>query len=70
VETDVRTAERLLHDLPYLCFGMKSFYLLNTEGRPDVLLRRLDVCNLEQFEASGHRRESERKILIVRTDDA
>jgi len=24
---------------PYLCFGKKSFYLLNTEGHSDVLLR-------------------------------
>jgi hypothetical protein len=35
----------------------------NTDGHPDVLLRRLNVllrrpngCNLEQFEASRHRR--------------
>jgi hypothetical protein len=35
---------------------MESFYLLNTEGHPDVLLRRLNGCNLEQFETFGHRR--------------
>jgi hypothetical protein len=30
----------------------------------------LDVCNLEQFEASGHRKESGRKVLVDQTDDA
>jgi hypothetical protein len=35
-----------------------------------VLLRRLDGCNREQFEAFGHRGTSGRKVLVVRTDDA
>jgi hypothetical protein len=35
-----------------------------------VLLRRSDECNLEQFEASRHKREFERKVLVVRTDVA
>jgi hypothetical protein len=48
----------------------KSFYLPNTERRPDVLLRRPSGCNREQFEASRHRLESGRKVLVVRTDDA
>jgi hypothetical protein len=35
-----------------------------------VLLRRLDGCNREQFEAPGYRGMSRRKVLVVRTDDA
>jgi hypothetical protein len=35
-----------------------------------VLLKRLDGCKLEQFEASRHRGRSGRKVLVVRTDDA
>jgi len=35
-----------------------------------MLLRRSDGCNREQFEASGHRGASGRKVLVVRTDDA
>jgi hypothetical protein len=54
----------------YLCFGKKSFYFSNTERRPNVLLKRPDGCNLEQFKVSGHRRESGWKVLIVRTNDA
>jgi hypothetical protein len=54
---------------PYLCFGTKSVYLSNTEGCPAVLLRRPNGCNLDQFEASEHRRRSELKVLVVRTDD-
>jgi len=48
---------------PYLCFGTKSFSLSNTERLPNG-------CNLEQLEASRQRGRSERKVLIVRTDDA
>jgi hypothetical protein len=55
---------------PYLCFERKSFYLSNTERCPDVLLRRLNGCNLEQFEASRHRWELGRKVLVVQTDVA
>lgn len=55
---------------PYLCLKRKSFYLSNTERRPDVLLRRLNECNLEQFEASGHEREFRRKVLVVQMDVA
>jgi hypothetical protein len=35
-----------------------------------VLLRRTDGYNREQFEASGHRGMSRRKVLVVRTYDA
>jgi len=35
-----------------------------------VLLKRLDRCKLEQFEASQHRGRSGQKVLVVRTDDA
>jgi hypothetical protein len=55
---------------PYLCFGKKSHSWSNTKWRPDVLLKRLDRCKLEQFEASRHRGGSGRKVLVVRTDDA
>jgi hypothetical protein len=55
---------------PYLCLEMKSFYLSNTKRRPDVLLRRPNKCNLEQFEASGHRWESGWKVLIVHMEVA
>jgi hypothetical protein len=53
---------------PYLCLEWKSFYLLNTERQPDVLLRRPNGCNLEHFEASRYIWESERKVLVVRTN--
>jgi hypothetical protein len=55
---------------PYLCFGKKSHIWSNTERCPDMLLRRPEGCNLEQFEASRHRGRFEWKVLIVRTDDA
>jgi len=55
---------------PYLCFGMKSFSLSNTERYPAVLLRHPDGCNLEYFEASRHRGRSGQKVLVVWTDDA
>jgi hypothetical protein len=35
-----------------------------------MLLRRPNGCNLEQFEASGHRGRSRRKVLVVWTNDA
>jgi hypothetical protein len=44
--------------------------LSNTESCPDGLLKRLDRCKLEQFETSRHRERSERKVLVVRADDA
>jgi len=51
---------------PYLCFGKKSHSWSNTEWLPNVLLKRLDGCKLEQFEASRHRGRSGRKVLVVR----
>jgi len=42
----------------------------NTECCPDVLLKRPDGCKLKQFEASRHRGRSERKVLVIRTNDA
>jgi hypothetical protein len=55
---------------PYLCFGKKSCSWSNTECRSDLLLKRPDGCKLEQFEASLHKGRSERKVLVIRTDDA
>jgi hypothetical protein len=55
---------------PYMCFGRKSHSWSNTECRPDMLLKHPDGCNLEQFEASWHRGRSERKVLVVRANDA
>jgi hypothetical protein len=55
---------------PYLCLERKSFYMSNTERRPNVFLRRPNGFNLEQFEASGHRKESGWKVLVVGTDVA
>jgi hypothetical protein len=55
---------------PYLCFGKKSFDLSNIERHPDVLLIRPDGCNGEQFEASGHKRASRQKVLVVRKESS
>jgi hypothetical protein len=55
---------------PHLCFGKEFHSWLNTEWRPDMLLKRPDGCKMEQFEASQHRGRSRRKVLIVQTDDA
>jgi hypothetical protein len=35
-----------------------------------MLLRLPDGCNLGQFKASGHKRESGWKVLVVQTNDA
>jgi len=37
----------------------------NTKCRPDVLLKRLDGCKLEQFEASRHREGSDGNFFVV-----
>jgi hypothetical protein len=50
-------------NFPYLCFGKKYRSWSNTKCRSDG-------CKLEQFEASRHKGRSERKVLVVRTDDA
>jgi hypothetical protein len=54
----------------YPGFGRKSHSWSNTECRPDVLLKRSDICKLEQFEASLHKGRSRQKFLVVRTDGA
>jgi hypothetical protein len=70
VQTRIHIVWTVAAIFPYMCFGKKSHSWLNTECHPDVLLKRLDGCKLEQFEASRHRGRSGRKALIVRTDDA
>jgi hypothetical protein len=50
---------------PYLCLRRKSFYLSNTEERPDMLLRRPDGCNPELFKTFGHWWESRWKCHVV-----
>jgi hypothetical protein len=62
----VRTVETIF---PCLCFEKKSHNWSNTEWRPDVLLKRLNGCNLEQFETSRHWWASGRKVIVIRTDD-
>jgi hypothetical protein len=55
---------------PYLCLRRTSFYLSNIKWRPDMLLRRPNGCNLEQFESSRHWWESGRNNYVVRKDVA
>jgi len=43
---------------PYLCFGKKSHSWSNIEWCPNVLLKRLEGCKLEQFEAFRYRGRS------------
>lgn len=50
-------------------FWNEIIFFVEHWKRPAVLLRRLDRCNLEQFEASQHRGRSGQKVLVVRTDD-
>jgi hypothetical protein len=70
IRTGTHIVRKVAAIFPYLCFGTKSFSLSNTERRPGVLLRCLDGCNLEQFEASRHRGRSGSKVLAVQMDDA
>jgi len=42
---------------------------VRTEWLPEVLMKRPDGCKLEQFKTSRHRGRSERKVLVVWTDD-
>jgi len=73
IKDSVRTGTYIIWTVvavfPYLCFGKKSFDLLNTERRPAMLLRRPNGCNLEQFEASRHKGRFGQKVLIIRMDD-
>jgi hypothetical protein len=52
VQMGIHIVQTVAAIFPYLCFGMKSRSWLNTECRPDVLLKRSDGCKLEQFKAS------------------
>jgi hypothetical protein len=70
VQTGTHIVRTVAAVFPYLCFGKKSHSWLNTERCPDVLLRRPDGWNLEQFEASRHRRRSGWKVLAIWTDNA
>jgi hypothetical protein len=70
VRTRIHIVRTVAAIFPYLCFGRKSHSWSNTECRPDVLLKRLDGCKLEQFEASRHKGRSGRNVPVVRTDDA
>jgi hypothetical protein len=70
IRTGIHISRTVATIFPYLCSGKKSHSWLSTECRSDVLLKRLDGCKLEQFEASQHRGRSGRIVLVVRTDDA
>jgi hypothetical protein len=70
IRTGIHIVRTVVAVFPYLCFGKKSQSWSNTEWRLDVLLKCPDRCKLEQFEASRHMGRSERKVLIVQTDDA
>jgi hypothetical protein len=69
VRTGVHIVRTVAANFPYLCFGKKSCSWSNTECRLDVLLKRPDRCELEQFEASRHKGRSRWKVLFIRTDD-
>jgi hypothetical protein len=51
VRTGIHIVRTVVAIFPYLCFGKKSHSWSNTECRLDVLLKRPNVCKLEQFEA-------------------
>jgi hypothetical protein len=51
-QTGIHIVRKVAAIFPYLYFGKKSHSWSNTECRSDVLLKRLDLCKLEQFEAS------------------
>jgi len=70
-QTEIHIVWTVAKIFPYLCFGRKSHNSWsNPECSPDVLLKRLEGCKLEQFKASRHKGRSRRKVLIARTDDA
>jgi len=70
VRTGTHITQTVAAVFPYLYFGKKSHSWSNTERRLNMLLKRPDGCNLEQFETSRHRGRSWRKVLVVGTDDA
>jgi len=65
VRTGIHIPRTVATIFPYLYFGKKSHSWSNTKWRPDVLLKHLDGCKLEQFEASRHRGRSRRKVLVI-----
>jgi hypothetical protein len=52
IQTGIHVVWTVAAIFPYLCYGKKSHSWSNTECRPDMLLKRLNRCKLEQFEAS------------------
>jgi hypothetical protein len=52
VRTGIHIVWTVAAIFPYLCFGRKSHSWLNTESRPDMLLKRSNRCKLVQFKAS------------------
>jgi hypothetical protein len=70
VQMETHIVRTIVAFFPYLCLAKKSFNLLNTKRRLDMLLRSPDGCKLEQFEGSWQRGRSGWKVLVVRTDDA
>jgi hypothetical protein len=57
IRTGIHIVQTVAAVFPYLCIGNK-FHICP------------DGCKLEQFETSRHRVRSERKVLVVRTEDA
>jgi hypothetical protein len=49
---------------------LNARFFWNSEERPDVLMRRLDGCNLELFKTSRHLLEFRRNNHFVRMDVA
>jgi len=63
VRTGIHFAQTVAVIFPYLCLERNPEACLNTEGRPNGLLNRLDVCKLKQVEASRHRGRSGRESM-------
>jgi len=66
----IRTWIHVVHTVAaifqYLCLKRNPEAWSNTEGRPNGLLNRPDVCKLEQFEASRHRGRSRQESTSSR----
>jgi hypothetical protein len=65
VRTGIHIVQTVAAIFLYLCFGKKSHSWSSTEWRPDVLLKRLDGCQLERFKASRHRGRFGWKVLVA-----
>jgi hypothetical protein len=63
VRTGIHVVRTVAAIFPYLILERKSKAWSNTESRPDGLLNRPDVCNLEQLEASRHRGRSGQMMI-------